>query len=131
MISDFVGMTEVRTGDTKRLWTVDDHMAANDKAMVFLNETLDAGGVDIVVTHWLPTPLAIAPRFEGDLLNPYFVHDCEHLIAAYSPKLWCFGHTHTSFDQQVGETRVICNPRGYTKKENSSYDPELVITIDN
>jgi hypothetical protein len=34
-------------------------------------------------------------------------------------KLWTHGHTHHPFDYIVGETRVICNPRGYI-----NYEPE-------
>jgi predicted phosphodiesterase len=130
LIGDFVGMIQVIKGDgSRRLWTTDDHVKANAKARVFLEDAL-ATEVDVVVTHWLPTPDAIAPRYEGDPLNPYFVSDCEHLIAKYSPRLWLFGHTHTSYDGQVGDTRCVCNPRGYNKRENPSYDPELVITVD-
>ena len=28
-------------------------------------------------------------------------------------KLWTHGHTHEDFDYMVGDTRVVCNPRGY------------------
>ena len=28
-------------------------------------------------------------------------------------KLWTHGHTHEEFDYMVGDTRVVCNPRGY------------------
>jgi hypothetical protein len=38
------------------------------------------------------------------------------------------GHTHDSADYRVGETRVVCNPRGYGL-ENPSYDPALVIEV--
>ena len=33
-----------------------------------------------------------------------------------SPKLWVSGHTHTPFDYQVGDTRVIGNPRGFREE---------------
>jgi hypothetical protein len=32
-------------------------------------------------------------------------------------KLWTHGHTHEDFDYMVGETRIVCNPRGYIKYE--------------
>jgi hypothetical protein len=28
-------------------------------------------------------------------------------------KFWFHGHMHDSIDYQVGECRVLCNPRGY------------------
>jgi hypothetical protein len=33
-------------------------------------------------------------------------------------KLWTHGHTHETFDYVVGETRVVCNPRGYIGYED-------------
>jgi hypothetical protein len=35
-------------------------------------------------------------------------------------KLWTHGHTHELFDYMVGETRVVCNPRGYVGHERGS-----------
>ena len=32
-------------------------------------------------------------------------------------KLWTHGHTHEDFDYMVGETRIVCNPRGYIRYE--------------
>jgi hypothetical protein len=28
-------------------------------------------------------------------------------------KAWTHGHMHQQFDYMVGDTRVVCNPRGY------------------
>jgi hypothetical protein len=32
-------------------------------------------------------------------------------------KLWTHGHTHELFDYMIGDTRVVCNPRGYINYE--------------
>ncbi|BEP38497.1 hypothetical protein GmRootV59_54220 (plasmid) [Variovorax sp. V59] len=49
------------------------------------------------------------------------------------PVLWVHGHTHDSFDYQVGGRRVACNPRGYMnwhgKFENRDFNPGLVIEV--
>jgi len=47
---------------------------------------------------------------------------------------WIHGHTHNSFDYTVcGETRVICNPRGYALSddcwENESFDSLMVVEV--
>ena len=76
-----------------------------------------AGKVDVVITHFPPTLAALDRRlYEGSLLNPYFINDCEWLVQYLKPKLWVSGHTHTPFDYQVGDTRVIGNPRGYREE---------------
>jgi hypothetical protein len=43
-------------------------------------------------------------------------------------KLW-----ERSFDYRVGNTRVVCNPRGYAKNginENPEFNPALVLNLD-
>jgi hypothetical protein len=44
-------------------------------------------------------------------------------------KLWTHGHTHHCFDYVIGETRVVCNPRGYDGYEDTGWDPMKVIEI--
>jgi hypothetical protein len=34
-------------------------------------------------------------------------------------KLWTHGHTHYAFDYVIGDTRIVCNPRGY-----EGYEPD-------
>jgi hypothetical protein len=33
-------------------------------------------------------------------------------------RLWLHGHTHHNFNYWIGETRVVCNPRGYVGHES-------------
>lgn len=71
---------------------------------------------DIVVTHHLPTRTSVAPQFRSgpeSLLNPFFVCDCDDIIAQSQPALWIHGHTHEPCDHQLGATRIVCNPIGY------------------
>jgi Icc-related predicted phosphoesterase len=37
------------------------------------------------------------------------------------PKLIVHGHTHEACDYMIGDTRVVCHPRGYPK-ETPYYD---------
>ena len=53
--------------------------------------------------------------------------------------LWIHGHTHDSFDYEVGDAQksvqVIGNPRGYPQSrvtdtyENSNFNPKLLIDL--
>lgn len=55
------------------------------------------------------------------------------MIKDWQPALWLHGHTHGSFDYRVGNTRVICNARGYAKNginENPDFDDACVIELD-
>lgn len=43
---------------------------------------------------------------------------------------WFFGHTHDAHKFKIGETRVMCNPRGYPNEyQESKFDPNLIIDV--
>ena len=81
---------------------------------------------DIIVTHHLPSEKSVAPMFKASALNPFFVCDMEELILERQPKLFLHGHAHYPFDYNIGNTRVVCNPRGYPNERNSAYRPKLI-----
>lgn len=100
----------------------------NNKALDFLYGNIKES--DVVITHHLPSEKCIHPLFKKSSLNNFFVCDVENLIVSHAPKLWCFGHTHFSFDLNIGETRVIANPFGYAGYElNSKFDDNLIIEV--
>jgi Icc-related predicted phosphoesterase len=84
----------------------------------------------VVVTHHAPHPSSIAPEYERDLSTAAFVSDLTDVIERHQPALWLHGHTHTSFDYTVGETRIVCNPRGYGRENARRFDPAMVLEID-
>ena len=100
----------------------------NKKAVEFLKDNLCEG--DAVITHYLPSPACIAPRWQEEPTNCFFVTDLTSLIEERKPALWLFGHTHTSIDVKVGSTRLICNPFGYVNiDENPSFDARFLVTL--
>ena len=85
---------------------------------------------DIIVSHHAPTRQSIHPRYATSPYNTSFANDLEEeILAMYKPpKLWIHGHTHDDFDYMVGETRVICWPRGYKNERDNywNYAPKIV-----
>jgi len=74
----------------------------------------------VVVSHHCPSHQSVHEQYRGDtLMNGGFTSDCDEFIH-YRPqiKLWFHGHTHHPFDYVIGETRVVCNPRGYINYEH-------------
>ncbi|HMJ29831.1 MAG TPA: metallophosphoesterase [Xanthobacteraceae bacterium] len=60
--------------------------------------------------------------------------DLQHLMhGPLAPRYWLHGHVHKSLDYTIGDTRVICNPRGYPgpggTRENPNFDPHLTIEV--
>lgn len=101
MMGDFVYIKDIRR------WV--GAMAARHER--YLEKKVGPG--DIVVTHHMPHPRSVAPRFAGNVLNRFFLHDMSPLIERAHPKLWIHGHTHDACDYVVNRTRVVCNPLGY------------------
>jgi Icc-related predicted phosphoesterase len=84
----------------------------------------------VVITHHAPTPLSLAERYRGSKLNLFFINNWSKIIDKYSPKLWIHGHCHNSFDYQIYNTRVVCNPSGYFGRDpNPYYQADGVIEI--
>jgi len=86
-------------------------------------------GADIIMSHHAPSKQSTAPEFIGDKYNPCFVNDLNQEILALKnpPKLWICGHVHHKHDYWIGNTHVICNPRGYRHESNyKNYQPQIV-----
>ena len=69
----------------------------------------------VVVGHHAPSKLSTHPRYQNEtLMNGGYSSDLSQFILDNPQiKLWTHGHTHDSFDYVIGETRIVCNPRGY------------------
>ena len=61
-------------------------------------------------------------------LNAAYASDLSAVIESGRPALWVHGLTHDSRDYLVGETHIVCNPRGYDD-ENVRFDPALVVRV--
>lgn len=94
--------------------------------------------VTIVATHMPPTHHLAQTGTHSWL---YGSSDMEPLMhGETAPDLWLCGHVHKSADLQIGDTRLVANPRGYMMRhrmlggdlapENGNFDPELVLSIE-
>lgn len=86
----------------------------------------------VVMTHHAPSERSVSPRFRGSPLNPAFHSDLDELIEL-SPEIgyWIHGHMHNFSRYRIGETEVICNPRGYSGREwVPDFHPELIIELE-
>lgn len=86
----------------------------------------------VVVTHHAPSGLSLDDRYVNNALNPCYASDMDNLILKNpNIKLWCHGHIHQSKDYMIGNTRIICNPRGYEAWDevNLAWDRNLIVEI--
>ena len=88
----------------------------------------------VVVGHHSPSTQSIHPIYAHEtLMNGGYHSDLSELILDHPQiVLWTHGHTHHPFDYKIGETRIVCNPRGYENdgySENTGWNPNIVIEI--
>jgi predicted phosphodiesterase len=115
-----------------RTLTVDDtneiHQNTIYKLKKFLDLQIDAQ--KIVMTHHLPHPICVHPRYVGDSLNAFFVTDLDDILKQYDIAVWVHGHTHDNVDTEVHGTRILCNPRGYSGVQlNNNFNQGLTFCV--
>lgn len=81
----------------------------------------------VVVGHHAPSKLSTHPRYQNEtLMNGGYSSDLSQFILDNPQiKLWTHGHTHETFDYKIGETRIVCNPRGYINYEERADNFQL------
>lgn len=113
-MSDFTAIADFEP------WVYEKHAATRD----YLNREVRPD--DVVLTHMLPTPAVITPRWQFSPLNCFFaVHD---LTCVATPKLWHYGHSHDAQQKKYGDCRLVCNPLGYPN-ETRAFNSKLVFEL--
>lgn len=119
----------IETDTRKKRFYPDDAQTMHRQSLAFFEEIIGQSRVKktVVVTHHAPSRHSVAPIYKDDNLNAAFASHLDKWIEKYQPTAWIHGHMHNSFDYMVGDTQVVCNPRGYapyelnTKFSNSSF----------
>jgi Icc-related predicted phosphoesterase len=88
----------------------------------------------VVVGHHSPSFQSVHEQYRGEtLMNGAYHSDLsEFILDRPQIKLWVHGHTHHPFDYMIGETRVVCNPRGYENdgySEDTGWNPNIVLEV--
>lgn len=107
--------------------SVEDH-----KKMVEYIRSVTEGKFDqkfVVVGHHAPSKLSTHPKYAREvIMNGAYSSDLSEFILDHPQiKLWTHGHTHEEFDYMLGETRIVCNPRGYINYEKRADDFKLKV----
>ena len=81
----------------------------------------------VVVGHHAPCFNSVPYWFSHEhLMNGAYASDLsEFILDRPQIKLWTHGHIHSDSDYMIGDTRVVCNPRGYIGYESRAKDFEL------
>lgn len=131
----------IRTGPKsepyKRKFTASDAYGRFTKAINYIfpqiKKEKEDGQKVVVITHMAPSYQSLNPKYAtgpNAELNGAYMSDLDDDILEAKPNLMCHGHVHDSFDYMIGDTRVVCNPRGYTPHDiNPNFDPDFSIDV--
>lgn len=135
MINDYRAITDDNLGYTKLkpVETAKRHRETKDYIKFIAQENKDKKVV--VVGHHSPSFQSIHEQYRNEYIMNGAYHSDLSDIMLDNPniKLWTHGHTHHSFDYEIGSCRVVCNPRGYHQEngwsEDTGWSPSLCIEI--
>ncbi len=122
--------SDTRMGDQNGLITPDEMLVRHRASRAFIEGELAKpfSGTTMVVTHHAISPRSLDPRFDGHISNAAFASDLSSVIRTVRPHFWVHGHIHRFTDYVEGETRVLCNPRGYPGEFGSrGFRPGFVV----
>ena len=71
----------------------------------------------IVVTHHHPSRQGINPKYCSNNLNGGYVSNLDAEVAKHKIEYWICGHTHIMMEYVIGDTKVICNSKGYPHED--------------
>ncbi len=123
-VNDRAGYRKLKPADT-----VDRHRETVQYIKHIISENKDKRCV--VVGHHSPSFLSCHEQYKNDyIMNGAYHSDLSEIMLDNTHiKLWTHGHTHHPFDYVIGETRVVCNPRGYEGYEDTGWDPNKIIEV--
>jgi predicted phosphodiesterase len=115
-----------------RLLCPDDTLAYHKVSRAYLECRLTESfhGRTVVVTHHAPSLRSIPADRRNTAAAIAYASNLESLVEGVD--IWIHGHTHERQDYQIGQCRVLCNPRGYQNefyRQATGFDQEALIIL--
>jgi predicted MPP superfamily phosphohydrolase len=106
----------------------DFNWAEKENAVFTANALRFVDSSTVVISHHMPHPACISPKYRNSNINRFFTSDQTEVITSKRPRLWFAGHTHDRSDTTVEDTRIIINPFGYPNENPGSY-PQVILEV--
>jgi predicted phosphohydrolase len=130
-LNDFKIITKSKTPYSKFLPI--DSAIEFAKAKKFIEDGCEGEDNVIVMTHHAPSILSIHSSYSDPMYREanggYFSNLDQFILDRPQIKLWTHGHTHNSFDYNIGSTRVVCNPHGYRSENAQGFQRHNIIEL--
>lgn len=119
----------IRIGSNYRKLRADDTLKFHKESKEYLLNQLKVIQDNVfVISHHAPSYQSVPQEFKKHANGAYCSNLDDLILNHPQIKYWCHGHTHTPFDYNIGNCRVICNPHGYPG-QNTGYNSDLYIEI--
>src|SRR5690554_4051749 len=82
----------------------------------------------VVITHHAPSIRSVADTYQQSVYSAAYASHLDDLVAESGAALWIHGHSHGFFDYHIGNTRVVCNSRGYPF-ETTGFKTDMLIEV--
>lgn len=138
-MQDFRGVKHTAKGHAGGIWKfvpqdalLDHHDMVRyiDQAIQQRRALGDRSDRVIIVGHHCPSRLSTHPKYQNQytMNGAYSSHLDQFILDRPEICLWTHGHTHEDFDYHIGNTRIVCNPRGYAGHElrADTWQPKLI-----
>lgn len=102
--------------------TYNDHIKARDFIWSEVDKFNAEGKKTVVVVHHGVSNQSVHPMYANNQMNMFFSSEMSEDILNHNPDIIIHGHTHMACEYTIGNTQIICNPRGY---EGYEEDPVL------
>lgn len=120
----------IRVAPSYRRFRSKDAYLLHRKTMHWLrSEVAESTLQTVIITHHAPSATSLPNDFRSNIVSSAYATNLDEFIKHSNINLWVHGHIHTSQDYTIGQTRIICNPRGYPDDRNPSFNPTLLVEL--
>lgn len=113
-----------------KIRSLDTHLI-HRRSVIWLEQAISESKAKkkVVVTHHAPSIQSIEAHYHEDLTVSAYASNLESFIQTHQPDIWLHGHAHSSADYIIGDTNVVCNPKGYPGELNLTFSPIKTVDI--
>lgn len=109
-----------------------DVLKIHEASLSWIREQLAQNECDktVIITHHAPSARSLPDRPPNELTAAAYASKLDSFVESHAINLWIHGHVHNSCNYKIGDTRIVCNPRGYFPEHlNHQFKSDFIVQI--
>lgn len=120
----------IHYSEKNRTLTTRDTSAMHARSLTWLKkQTRKAADKRVIITHHAPSAHSLPDEFVNQKFQSAYASSLDDFVIQSNANLWVHGHIHAACDYNIGDTRVVCNPRGYHDRQSKGFSASRIIEI--